>query len=336
MGEQTDVSDDLCIINDGVGQRAVYMRGDTVLHQGLPYVSAAVPEDFEHGMIMQSAHEGTMLHAVYTGTHFILGTNKRLSCENSRWASRHTTFKQSFEAALSRIYPLQEDVYEWFMTTKLNPKFSYVFLVMATEEERLVAPVDTSAAGALLLATCAAPGHFMFNDSEQLLEFPRPHIVTPHSLEEVHAWLTAHPHCSGLLARTADNRTVRFSLPQYTKMLKIRGNVPNIRSRVLELLHRPDDLFQLTAIFPHLYEYALACMSAYQRLIMAIVATVMNYATYCDDMHVDRDFINRVHWALNKRRHVNVDTVHDVCARCFMRLPVARKARLLAITTTPE
>ncbi|AKU37451.1 Immediate-early protein ICP-46 homolog [Scale drop disease virus] len=338
----TDTSNDLAVYNDGATVRAVYTRDGNIIHKGLPFVRTATAEDINACNLFYSAYEGTMLHAVYTGDNWILGTNKKLSCQKSKWASKTTTFAQSFENALSKIYPSSQYTTEQFMNDRLDQTKSYIFLVRAIEEERLVMPVDIEHPGAVLLATCTEPGVFNYMDLSTIPEFPRHVVYTKDDVgDNVCQFIESQPYISGVIGIMPDGDVIRVSTPTYLEKLKVRGVLPSLELRALHLMNHARELDLLLNMFPDklrpFMEVVYNQLDTFCKLYARCFVVSHSYRIFtsmqgpCEML--DKHFVNNV---LRDLRHYrfkhddNFQVIFETAIReRFMRLPGTHKRRLL-------
>lgn len=336
----TDTSDNLSVYNDGATMRAVYAKDGQIIHKGLPFVRIASKEDVDNCDRFYSAYEGTMLHAVYTGNSWLLGTNKKLSCMKSKWAAKNQTFGQSFENAIRRIYVDEDDItIDTFMKNKLDRTKSYIFLVRAIEDERLVSQVDQQHPGAMLLATCLAPGVFNYMDRATIPEFPRHEMYSREEIgDDVYAFISTKPYMSGIIGITDNDKVIRVSLPSYMEKLKVRGVVPSLELRALHLMSHPKELDMLIQMFPARLVQYMDCVrfdvdclcEAYAKCFVVS----FNYKVFLSQYaNLDKQFIQTVLKELRRHRFTAGDNVNEsvknVIRQRFMRLPGTHKRRLL-------
>ncbi|QCQ67850.1 immediate early protein ICP-46 [European chub iridovirus] len=336
----TDASDNLAVYNDGATVRAVYTKDGQIIHKGLPFVRIASKEDVDKCDRFYSAYEGTMLHAIYTGDLWLLGTNKKLSCMKSKWAAKNQTFGQSFQNALQRIYVDEDDItIDTFLENKLDRTKSYIFLVRAIEDERLVCQVDPHHPGAMLLATCLAPGIFDYMDHCTIPEFPRHEMYSREEIgDDVYGFISTKPYMSGIIGITDNNQVIRLSLPSYMEKLKVRGVVPCLELRALHLMSHPKELDMLIQMFPdRLVQYMdrvrfeVDCLcEAYAKCFVVLSNYKVIMSKYAN---LDKQFMYIVFKELRRHRFTAGDNVHEsvrnVIRHRFMRLPGTHKRRLL-------
>lgn len=172
------------------------------------------------------SHEGVLIRLFYTNGEWFITTNRQLDAKKSYWADPTTSFGESF-IKLASLDDLDRDKY-------------YVFLLTPSENERRVC--------------LASPRIYHIstnNDYDAVVNgFLKPKPLEIHNREDLDRILSEQDYkeLQGVLAIYND-KAVKIYNPDYKKYYAIRGNVPNLTYRYLQLRQDQQKLKE----FCHLY-----------------------------------------------------------------------------------
>ncbi|MGL5357011.1 MAG: hypothetical protein ACRDAQ_10820 [Cetobacterium sp.] len=253
-------------IVDGVEMKGVVSYNGKSFFKGLPTpvemtLSEARQQNFmiDPSFKIYESHEGTLIRVFNIDGKWFVSTNRKLNASNSKWAARHETFGQYFTLAIREIlqefdlkdvsenelpYKEQIDVLnqknshflEQVFDRNLSGSNKYLFLLKPSQEEKVVCRVCN-------VPTVYHVGTFDSEDNEifdDLLfdgkKIDRPtqrNFQTLHDLESAMNELDIYSLQGFLII--GEKTTYKILHDEYKKLFDIRGNIPSLRFRYLQL-----------------------------------------------------------------------------------------------------
>lgn len=314
--------------------RGIVFHGDQLVMQGFPYtVEFSVLDDL--GVINHdiepvfdqcrffNSREGTLIRIFYHNKWFI-STHRKLDAFRSKWSSRES-FGQSFELALRAelnhnaelrnvIQNPDGNILEQFCNS-LDRANKYMFLVLPNNENRIVsdAPerptvlhVGTFVNGVLNLDVNVHIPHaeeLKFTDMNEMMKY----------VENVNC-----RRSQGVIVFTSNNKQYKIVNHEYLSLFRIRGNVPSIRFRYLQLRMFPEKVHWLRKLYPHMrdtfeeVENMLMCITRllhnlYMQRHIEHIKTILPNEEYIVD-----STCHKWHIANRQTNIVTVDKVYEV------------------------
>jgi len=268
---------------DGVEMKGVVYHNGVCFFKGLPTpiemtMSEAERQCFtiEPADKIYESHEGTLIRVFNINKKWYISTNRKLDALNSKWASRHETFGQYFVKA---IQTFGKDEHNHFVASSagaahgekkehdrrflasvfernLSPENKYMFILKPSQEERIVCHAEPR-------PTIYHVGTFdkddnICNDDVVIdgIVVERPiqrKFETFDELKSGMEQLNIHYHQGFLIVQ--QNKTYKIIHDKYKMLFDVRGNIPSLRFRYLQLrrydcdnkitLHDFDEFVQL-------------------------------------------------------------------------------------------
>jgi hypothetical protein len=208
------------------------------------------------------SHEGTLIRVFSINGKWYVSTNRKLDASNSKWASKHETFGQYFTLAIReliqdyddddcgdddgktykekilRLNQKNKDFLKKVFDRNLSHENKYMFLLKPSQEERVVCRAEK-------VPTIYHVGTFDSEDKElddELLvegkPVHRPKRVFFNSLQCLRTAmdeLDIYSLQGFLIIDRAVSKTYKILHDDYKKKFDLRGNVPSLRFRYLQL-----------------------------------------------------------------------------------------------------
>lgn len=250
--------------------RGLVFHNDTLVMRAFPYA-----DEFSHTETkvleerlrsfgqwsFYNSYEGALLRLFFFSGKWFLSTHRKLNAFRSKWASKDsfgTLFKKALEHE-TEINPefrsfLKEgdNILDRFQAS-LDKNKQYMFLVRNTSENRIV---------------CQPPGHnesFLFHvgtfiNSElsmtENIHIPRPTKLTFLNIDQLLDYIENKVDpgkTQGILCFGPNNTQIKILHAKYAEMYRVRGNVPSINFRYLEVRMDENLRNKLYELYP---EYA--------------------------------------------------------------------------------
>lgn len=219
------------------------------------------------------AYEGSLLRLINIDGEWLIVTNRKLDAYRSRWGNADS-FGQLFVTALEnlardKLFTTQlgegKTVWERFTNT-LNPAYQYAFLLLKTDQNRLVCKAGSE-------PVVYHAGTFV--DRQLVLDQPcAVQMVQSHQfddLDQLLKWIDDNVEATwmqGLVLYGEGNYQVKILHRDYMEMARVRGNTPDVMFRYLQVRRDRQQCQMLQNMFPErredfeLYEktlYNIAC-----------------------------------------------------------------------------
>lgn len=267
--------------------RGVVFHGDTVVFKGFSYTpeyTHAQVEEIEREIenfsdwVAYDAYEGAVLRMFYFSARWYISTHRKLDAFRSKWASKNS-FGDMFVHALqsefnenpefSRLVGSAENILANFQNT-LDKEKQYMFLICNTTENRIV---------------CQAPerprayhvGTFSHGELDMNVScgLPYPSVrkfdSVRHMCDEIATKVDPY-YMQGLCLFGPNNRQIKVVHAEYQRLFNVRGNVPSIRFRYLELRMNREQLRELYNLYP---EYK-SSFEEYENILFEIGKNIYN------------------------------------------------------------
>lgn len=321
--------------------RGLVFHGDNLIFKGFGYT----PE-FTHLQVDQikeklgdftkwtayDAYEGAVIRLFHFSGRWYLSTHRKLDAFRSKWASRKsfgTMFKEALNAELEEnknfehILPQGDNILDQF-ESMLDKDKQYMFLLCNNSENRIV---------------CKAPerprvyhvGTFINGELDMSIDCGIPYPVKREftSVEDMCTQVGEKvdpSYMQGLCLFGPNNQQIKVLHAEYDRLFKVRGNVPSIKFRYLEVRMNAQMVNELYNLYPEysnefdqyessLYEIAQDIYNSYvKRFIHKEYVTVprQKYTIIqeCHNWHkatTKRVTLEKVITVLNKQSATNLN-----------------------------
>ena len=248
--------------------RGYVFHGDKLLLQGFPYPTelndetiATLEPAFSKLRFFES-HEGTIIRVFNVTGKWFISTNRKLDAMKSKWAAKHTTFGQSFAEAVRDIVDdveededgpsdlafeervnqrnqREHDYLSQLFNANLNPENKYMFLLKPSQEERVVCRAEPRPT-IYHVGTFDKDNNLTLDDTvklgEEIVMKPKEHrFESIAALKNALLSLNIDHHQGFLAINTENNRHFKIVHPEYEFLFSVRGSVPSLRFRYLQL-----------------------------------------------------------------------------------------------------
>jgi len=220
--------------------------------------------DVENFTIYQS-DEGTLIRVFYHTNRWYVATNKKLDAFKSKWGSSES-FGDLFIKAIQSFYDLVEPTKESVLeklTEKMDKTCMYLFLLRNTYENRMVCHPHPEKK-IFHVGT--------FGGSFENIGIPHQERLTFTTREEVVSYVeNINPFLSqGLIFLHPKNRPFKLVNNAYAFYNNVRGNVPSVKFRYIQIRTNPLYAQTLVHVFP---EYA-EMFDLYERIFLELSSEI--------------------------------------------------------------
>lgn len=189
----------------------------------------------KHNLSLEYCEDGTVIRLYNYKGKWYTATTKCIDARYSYWSSEKT-FDEMFW-----------DVFDKTVLDTLHEEYTYSFVLLHTENRIVVDHKKND-----ILYISRTNNITKEDDCSNIFSYVRVEntesIVSVDKLEDCYV-----PSKRGVLVRCIDNGrmlTYQYDFKKYDEIKKIRGNVPLLRMRYLELLNDPDSLRLLETYYP--------------------------------------------------------------------------------------
>lgn len=197
---------------------------------------------------LEFCEDGTMMRLYNYNGEWYTATSRCMDAKNSYWAS-----KRSFDEMFW-------DVFDKTILNSLDKDYTYFFILIHIENRIVIRHKYNN-----LVYLCRVNNTNYLEDYVNIFyniyAFRRPKQIYEQNYENIYKYLKDlyHPKKRGILIKfyNKDNNTwkiYKYDYEIYRKIKELRGNVPEIRMRYLQLLNDPESLDLLQKYY---YEYQL-------------------------------------------------------------------------------
>jgi hypothetical protein len=187
-------------------------------------------------MRIEYCEDGTIIRLYNYKDNWYTATNKCIDAKESFWCSN-----KSFDAMFW-------DVFDKNMLNNLDKNYTYVFILLHRENRIVVRHTKN-----MLVYVNRIHNETLYEDYTNVF-YNVYGIKRSQLIKSTDQLITYHPFKRGYIIKIFDEQTdtwysYKYDFPEYTYAKSIRGNVPQIRYRYLELLNKPEMLEKLETIY---------------------------------------------------------------------------------------
>lgn len=200
---------------------------------------------------VEYCEDGTLIRLYHYNGTWYTSTNRCVDGKDSFWTSQKT-FDTLFWELFNREY-----------LETLDQNYTYLFILLHTENRIVVRHYQNqlvyisricnrSQITTDPLYVLAEDYHHIFSQNGEHIR--RPKFIGDIDIQHLSNDMLFHPRKRGFIIKITEGndtwKSHRYDFPKYTKQKSIRGNVPDIKHRYLELLNDTEMLDQLFRLYP--------------------------------------------------------------------------------------
>jgi hypothetical protein len=246
--------------------RGIVFDGEELVMEALPYTEELpnemeilrryLPSDLSTCKIFPSC-EGTLLRVFNYKEKWYTTTHRKLDANRSKWGSRQS-FGSYFAQALKEACRYDEALRELLGDDEkhivlnlhknvLNPSRIYLFLLLANEHTRVVC--DAVENPTVFHVGTIIDGKLDHADNIQIR---KPDVLNVSNLDDLIDWVNTAPPTlyQGAIIFGLDNRQYKVLNENYKSSLLVRGNVPSVKFRYLQIRNDVDLVDRLLYLYP--------------------------------------------------------------------------------------
>lgn len=246
--------------------RGVVFHGDTLVMKAFPYtdeyphtdmkVLEKVLENFSKWHFY-TAYEGSLLRLFFFSGRWFLTTHRKFDAFRSKWASKEsfgTLFKKALEheAEINQTFKNSlkegENILDKFQST-LDKTKQYMFLLRNNQENRIVCEPPKESDTYVFHVGTFSEGK-LINDNISLSKPAKLSFLNIDELVDYVENKTDPTKTQGVICFGPDNTQVKVLHKTYLDMTKVRGNVPSINFRYLQVRTNKPELNNLYKLYP--------------------------------------------------------------------------------------
>lgn len=270
-----DEMNGLKILPQGDFRGPIYGADDESIFKGFPVsVELVADEDISVDGDLSAydifrCAEGTVIRVFERSGTWYTATTRRLDAFKSRWASKTTSFGETFTAQLRRIDALDDDpkddrkFLERFYERRLSPGERYAFFLVSRGDERIVCDEPgADEPGVLFLGVERPDSSFDFDRALSLDDdktFPKPERLKFDSVDEVKRFVRVaidYRHHQGVIMFRGALESIKILSPEYAERFALRDNVASLKYRYLQLRGDSDLLAAFLDLYPSMIDEA--------------------------------------------------------------------------------
>lgn len=240
---------------------------------------------------VEYCEDGTVVRLYNYNGNWYTATNKCINGKDSYWSS-YKTFDEMFW-----------EIFDINTLSNLNPMHTYVFILLHKDNRIVVKHKYNS-----LVYICGIDNITMEENYANIFkgayDIDRPKYIKCDNYEELCQFMrTTNVTKRGVLVKV-DNQIYKLDYSDYSKVKSVRGNVPQIRMRYLELLNDPEMLNELEMYYQEYFFTFAVIRESLNRLAKSI------YRTYIDShvKHVIRVNEEHAYYRTLKQLHAQYKT----------------------------
>ena len=263
------VSCDLTDNNSIKKSRGLVYNGDKLVLKSFPYtpeyncldvdtIKNAFETDFEK-YSFYDAYEGALIRVFNFSSKWYVSTHKKFDAFTSKWASKQS-FGKSFQDALEYLDKTNDkflpqtdaSLLERFYTI-LDPAKQYMFLVMNTDDNRIVC--NTPPNPTFYLVGTFVDNVLVETETESgkgLGCVLRPKKHEFYSFDKLQQYVNECDHTllQGVVVFAPNNKQFKILNNMYSNLFKVRGNEPSIKYRYIQVRNDPEMVESLKSLYP--------------------------------------------------------------------------------------
>jgi len=236
--------------------RGTVYDGRDVVCGSLGYIPSYNTSTLDDDEVAFLAPEGFYIRVFYFKRQWYVCTHRKLSAWDSFWGSDKSHGEMFADALRSvpglifneSMLPIYNAKYEDVSIISalcrcLTPGTTYMFLVSNTESTRIVCPAPPTPTVWFVAS--------MLHAQQQVDLSPLPMIQPLQKVTTITDLSGLPSEYQGyLVINTRSSSAYKIIPPEYEERARIRGNVPSIRLRYVQLLSEPDKLNKLEEMYP--------------------------------------------------------------------------------------
>ena len=227
---------------------------------------------------VEYCEDGTMMRLYNYNDNWYTATARCMDARDSIWTSDRT-----FDELFWEVFDKQ-------LLTNLNKSYTYVFLLLHTDNRIVVRHLKNE----LVYVSRIHNETQMVDEQHQILNhlIRKPHAILDFDVTKFNEYCIFSKRGLMFKCYDKDNLSVhvyKTDFDQYAAIKYLRGNVPLIRMRFLELLHNQDDLMQ----FEMFYQEHAFMFAAIKHALGVLVQNV--YTLYVESHIKHNTFIYEPH-----------------------------------------
>ena len=222
------------------------------------------------GVKVFKSYEGTLLRVWQYNGRWFISTHRKLDAFRSKWGHDNASYGELFLRAILPIVKDKKKITSWAdeasdeeqpeqSTTSsiekpnldkfsgkdafdrycasLNPEVVYVFCLTTFSENRVVCKSDASVPSLFCVGTFDRTNEFKFTPNRPETLVASPEEIALLSLDEVVAYTKSIDPLSfqGCIVMTPEGKSAKITNPENDRLMKLRGNVPNVIHRYVQL-----------------------------------------------------------------------------------------------------
>jgi hypothetical protein len=255
--------------------RGLIYAGDELIFKSFPFCEEYTDETVRGQNIdptqwkIFECVEGTLIRVFFHGEKFYTCTNRRLDAFKSRWASKKTSFGESFAKALRTLsddHQVLDDkeFLQSFYRKNLSVDKKYVFILHSSGDERIVCLNDEPAVS--FIGSVDDDHVVNFEDVIELsngTRVPKSRNLAGYStIDELADYVFEnidYKNCQGVILfrqTTGNLESIKILSKEYLERFQIRNNTPSLPFRYLALRCYPQKLDTFFEMYPHMKNVA--------------------------------------------------------------------------------
>lgn len=225
--------------------------------------------------VFYPSYEGTLVRVFYFDNKWNFSTHKRIDAFKSKWSSK-ITYGETFRKCICNLGGYHPDEWEQFFNI-LDTSKLYCFLLLSTPDNRIV---STGKDYEMLHVGTFYGDNFELDlddiinvNNDMVLNKPEKlHFTTQ---EEVYNYVQNQDvfKQQGIIVfNKKNNNQFKMTSDEYQRMCDIRGNVPSIKFRYLQLRQEPENVKELSLLYPEFVKW----FTLYETILLEICTDILN------------------------------------------------------------
>lgn len=244
-------------------------------------ISSLTDTDF-----IEMCSDGTIIRVYYYNDTIITATNRCINAEMSKWGSR--TFHSLFIEIITNGEPITKDDEQKFLKKCFsNIKTSTYFFNLVHKDNRIVIKYDTSTLKLLFTINNSTLKKTVCNKTQMSIPISECKDIINNKKTR------------GLIITRSNGDVYKIDSYYYNLLKDVRGNVPYIHYRVIELLNDPIKLAILKDEYPENnleIQMALQCVDKLiQKVFQLYLDTHIYHKYYVDSSNPYYTLLKRIH-----------------------------------------
>jgi hypothetical protein len=267
--------------------RGVVFNKDKIVINAFPYTAEynhteslnTILGDFSK-YSFYDAYEGALVRTFYFNGKWFLSTHRKINAFKSKWSSRDsfgTHFKRALDKEellnkkFSERLPLDGDnILDRFYTI-LDKTKQYMFLILNSDDNRIVCQSPSEKQPNVYHVGTFSDGKLSMDED---ISLPTPYKHTFLNIDELYNYVSKIDYnlLQGVICFSSDNTQIKIINKVYQDLFRVRGNVPSIKFRYLQV--RMNKKF--TDMLYYLYPYMEDIFNDYENTLYDIAMGIFN------------------------------------------------------------